>query len=197
MIKNIILASSSPRRIEMLRKNDIEPIIIPPNVDESLPTRITMEQAVLYLALKKALSVEKNWFSKTNDKIMADIPIIIAADTIVYKNGIIGKPEDFDDAVHILKTLRNTSHIVCTGVAIIYAGTDTRRIFYENTEVYFNDYSDEAIYEYINTGEPWDKAGGYAIQGLWGKHISHIKGDFDNVVGFPWTRIQQELKNLK
>lgn len=187
----IILASSSPRRIEMLRKNCIEPTIIPPDVNEIIPEKMTMEQAVMYLAIKKALNVEKKWL-KISTEFSVD-QVIIAADTVVYKNMIIGKPADYEEAVHILRLLRNTSHFVATGVAIIKPGTFIRKVFCETTEVFFHDYSDEEIIKYVNTDEPYDKAGGYAIQGGWGKHISHILGDYDNVVGFPWTRIKQEL----
>lgn len=187
----IILASSSPRRIEMLKKNGLDPIIRPPDVEETLPFEISMEQAVMYLALKKALSVEKEWLKENSHDLCH--PPIIAADTVVYKNGIIGKPVDAEDATQILQLLRDTNHSVATGVAILYPGTNDRKIFCDVTEVFFNDYSDEAIREYISTEEPWDKAGGYAIQGSWGKYVSHIIGDYDNVMGFPWSRIRKYL----
>lgn len=188
--QTIILASSSPRRIEMMKKNNIDPIIMSPQVEETVPAGMTMEQAVMYLALKKALYTEKAWLEHGNS---AEAPLILAADTVVYKDGIIGKPENFGDALNILQRLRNTDHFVATGVAAVYAGTTKRKVFCEVTQVFFTDYSDQEIVDYINTDEPWDKAGAYAIQGTWGKYISHYIGDYDNVIGFPWTRITKEI----
>lgn len=193
MNNNIILASSSPRRIEMLKKNGIEPIIIPSSVDEYLPLRLSMEQVVMYLALKKALNVEKLLLHKKSD-ILTKPSVIIAADTIVYKDDIIGKPVDETDAENILKLLRNTNHYVATGVALIRPGDIKRSVIYDVTKVFFLDYSDDEIKKYISTEEPWDKAGSYAIQGAWGKHVSHIIGNYDNVIGFPWGKIKSELK---
>jgi septum formation protein len=189
--KQIILASSSPRRIKMLKENGINPMIISPDIDENLPEGLDLRQSVMFLALKKALYVE-NLFLETNDL----NNIIIAADTIVYCDKIIGKPETKEEAFEILSFLRNKSHWVATGVAILRAGSNVRKAFYELTEVFFKDYKDEDIIEYINTSEPYDKAGGYAIQGSWGKYIDRIIGGLDNVIGFPWSRIEQEMKKI-
>lgn len=189
----IVLASSSPRRIEMLKNVGIEPIIRPSDAEETLPFALSMEQAVMYLALKKALHVEKQWLKEASAQPLASV--IIAADTIVYKEGLIGKPEDQTEAENTLKLLRNTSHFVATGVALIGPGAPKRSVFCDITEVFFKDYSDEEIQNYIATDEPWDKAGGYAIQGTWGRNISHINGNYDNVIGFPWERIKAELKS--
>lgn len=198
--QSIILASSSPRRIEMMKKKNIDPIIMSPQVDETIPAGMTMEQAVMYLALKKALYTEKAWLkdkqsNNSKKECSAEAPLILAADTVVYKNGIIGKPENYEDALNILQRLRNTDHFVATGVAAVYAGSAKRKIFCEVTRVFFTNYSDQEIFDYINTDEPWDKAGAYAIQGTWGKYISHYIGDYDNVIGFPWTRISTEITN--
>jgi septum formation protein len=175
----------------MLKNNGISPIIIPSSVDENLPFDLDMQQAVMYLALKKALNVEKIWLS--DNKEQKEGFVIIAADTIVYKNGIIGKPADWEDAERTLKLLRNDKHSVATGVALVSPGRDKRSVFCEVTEVFFKNYSDDDITVYLNTKEPWDKAGSYAIQGAWGIHIDRIEGDYDNVIGFPWTRIRAEL----
>lgn len=192
MESRIILASSSPRRIEIMKQNGIEPIIIPSSADESLPYALSMEQTVMYLALKKALQVEKIWLNETADP---ELPtVIIAADTIVYKDGVIGKPVDEDDASAILQRLKNTNHFVATGVALIRPGAHKRSVIHDITEVFFHDYSDDEINQYLKTEEPWDKAGSYAIQGNWGRHVSHIIGDYDNVIGFPWMKVQAELK---
>jgi len=186
----IILASSSPRRIEILQKNGIEPIVIAPQVTENLPETISKEQAVLFLALKKALSVES---ALMNDGSYSD-HLLIAADTIVYKDYIIGKPTDKEDAYKILMHLRKSSHYVVTGVAILKPHTAVRNVFYDVSEVFFKDYTEEALLTYITTEEPFDKAGGYAIQGTFGKYVDHIDGDIDNVIGLPWYKIQPLLK---
>jgi septum formation protein len=192
MESRIILASSSPRRIEMMRNNGIEPVIMPSSADERLPFAMSMEQAVMFLALKKALNVEKLWLKETSD---SRIPsVVIAADTIVYKNGIIGKPADEADALNTLRLLRNTRHFVATGVALVAPASSKRSVICDVTEVFFSDYSDRDIHEYLNTDEPWDKAGSYAIQGIWGKYVDHITGNYDNVIGFPWEKIKSELQ---
>lgn len=186
MTKDIILASSSPRRIEILRKNNIDARVIHPVVDEDLPEEISKEQAVMYLALKKALAVEK----------LCGEGIIIAADTIVYKDRIIGKPKSEGDAFSILSALNNSQHFVVTGVAIVERGTCKRKVFYEISKVYFKDYTNDHITSYISSGEAWGKAGGYAIQGEGRHFVDYIEGDYDNVVGFPWTRIKKELSEF-
>ena len=192
MKSQIILASSSPRRIEMLKNNNIEPVIIPPTgANETLPIKMNMEQSVMYLALKKARYSERKYLMEYDT---ASFPVVlIAADTIVYKNGIIGKPANKSEAEATLKLLRNTSHYVATGVAMLQPGETKRFLFYDVTEVVFEDYSDEDIQNYLKTDEPWDKAGSYAIQGAWGKHVRHVIGNYDNVIGFPWENIKKAL----
>lgn len=215
----LILASSSPRREEILQNHGVKPEIFPPKVNEDLPDYLSLEQSVMYLALKKALHVEKEYLSdqnkslKNNNDISQDdstqehlletksnrykkneeTPLILAADTVVYHNSIIGKPKDEKEAFNLLKSLRNTKHLVATGVALLQPGTTERYVFSDVTEVYFNDYSDDEILEYISTDEPYDKAGGYAIQGAWGKHVHHIEGDLNNVIGLPWYKVQSLL----
>lgn len=187
MQKKIILASSSPRRIDMMKKHGFDPIIKPADIDETLPADIGMRDAVMFLALKKALSVEP---------IAENGSIIIAADTVVYKDGIMGKPKNRQDAFAMLSKLRNTSHFVTTGVALIAAGKNDKKVFCDVTEVFCKNYSDDEIQAYLDTDEPYDKAGAYAIQGIFGKHIDHYEGSFDNVVGFPWALIEKELQNF-
>ena len=192
MKSQIILASSSPRRIDMLKSNNIEPVIIPPTgANETIPIKMNMEQSVMYLALKKARYSERTYLMEYDT---TSFPVVlIAADTIVYKNGIIGKPTGKSDAEATLKLLRNTGHYVATGVAMLQPGETKRFLFYDVTEVVFEDYSDEDIENYLRTDEPWDKAGSYAIQGAWGKHVRHIIGNYDNVIGFPWENIKKAL----
>jgi Nucleotide-binding protein implicated in inhibition of septum formation len=174
-----------------MKSNGIEPLIIPSPADETVPFQLSMEQTVLFLAMKKALNVEKIWLK---EHAIQELPtIIIAADTIVYKGGPIGKPTDSSDIFNTLRLLRNTNHSVATGVALLSPGRPKRTMLCDVTEVFFDHYSDDEIKSYIETSEPWDKAGSYAIQGIWGNHVSHISGNYDNVIGFPWKKIKSEL----
>lgn len=188
----IILGSSSPRRIEMMKKHGLDPIIIKPECEEDLPDGIGMEEAVMLLSLRKALWIER----LLDGSFLEKSPFIIAADTVVYKDKIIGKPRDRNDAFDILSRLRADSHYVATGVTILRAGCTVRTTFCEVSRVFFKDYTDDELNAYLDTDEAYDKAGGYAIQGAFGKYIDRIEGDYDNIVGFPWTRIEQEFDNL-
>ncbi len=188
MSRQIILASSSPRRIDMMKHHGYNPEIRPSHIDEALPEGIGMKDAVMFLALKKALDVESRCrFPEDQGK------LIIAADTVVYKDGILGKPVDRDDAFAMLTRIKNTSHEVATGVAIIEAGCQNKIVFCDITKVFCKDYTDEELNAYLDTDEPYDKAGAYAIQGIFSKHIDHYEGSFDTVVGFPWDLIENKL----
>lgn len=184
MMNQIILASGSPRRKNMLKNEGIPVNIVIPEVEEFFPENLSKEEVAMYLALKKALAVESQ----------CEKGIIIAADTIVYKDEIIGKPRDYKEAVYILNKLRGTEHQVVTGVAILKKETSERRIFFETTKVYFKNYDDDTIEKYIQTGELWDKAGAYAIQGQGSQFIERIEGDYDNVVGLPLQKLKSEMK---
>ena len=189
--RTYILASGSPRRIEMMKKHGVLPIVHPAEIDENIPPEHGMCQTVMFLALKKAKAVEAEYPASEGKA-----PIIIAADTIVYKDEIMGKPEDRKDAFRMISSLRNDVHFVVTGCALVEAGMQNARVFAEITKVFVKDFSDEELYAYLDTDEPYDKAGAYAIQGIFSKHIDHIEGDYDNVVGFPWERIEKELTKL-
>ena len=208
--RQYILASGSPRRIEMMRAHGYEPVVCPADIEENMPLHSGMRETVMFLAFKKAKAVEAKYLAErglaaggppdggqvTSGQSGQGSPIIIAADTIVYKDEIIGKPHDKDDARRILTSLAGDTHYVATGCALLEAGCEHARVFVEVTKVFVNDVDPAAIEAYINTDEPYDKAGAYAIQGTFGKYIDHIEGDYDNVVGFPWTRIEKELEKL-
>ncbi|MBQ8590325.1 MAG: septum formation protein Maf [Firmicutes bacterium] len=185
----MILASGSPRRIEIMQRGGIDPVIIKPDVDETVSPELTPEQAVMYLALKKALWVEQQVEPSEGQW-------LVAADTIVCRETIMGKPQDEEDAWAMLRDLRGREHRVITGVAVIAPGTTKRKVFAETTKVFFKEYEDQVISDYIASGEVWDKAGAYAIQGGFRDQVDHIEGDYDNVVGFPWVRFTEELKKL-
>ncbi|MDD6042364.1 MAG: Maf family protein [Eubacteriaceae bacterium] len=187
MKKKIILASGSPRRIEMMKKNGYDPLVFPAQIDEVLPEGIGMRDAVMFLSLKKALWVE--------ERIQEDA-VIIAADTVVYKDGILGKPADREDAKRMLEAIKNTGHYVTTGVTIIDTVTGIKKVFCDVTEVFCKNYSQTELNAYLDSREPYDKAGAYAIQGIFRKYIDHYNGSFDNVVGFPWELIAPELEKM-
>lgn len=191
----IILASASPRRIEILNSHGISAEIMPAEVDETLPEGTEPRMACMHNALKKALYVESLVLEGTETD-RSQKTIIIAADTIVYNGRILGKPADDDDAFRMLDGLRGRQHQVMTGVAVVDAGRDDRRVFCEITSVSFDNYSDEDILSYIATGEPADKAGSYAIQGQWSSHVTDIEGDYLNVIGLPLERLKRELASL-
>ncbi len=187
--RKCILASGSPRRIEIMHANGINPLIMPAKIEENIPPVCGMCETVMFLALKKAKWVEEKYLNE-------QAAVILAADTIVYKDGIMGKPKDRQDAFRMLSSLRNDVHYVVTGVALVEAGCQNARVFAEVTKVFVKNFTDEQLNAYLDTDEPYDKAGGYAIQGLFGEYIDHIEGSYDNVVGFPWERIAKELDRL-
>lgn len=193
--KTYILASGSPRRIEIMRNHGIEPVIHPASIEENIPPEKGMCQTVMFLALKKAKAVEAEILGKDGFR-EGDAPIIIAGDTIVYKDEIMGKPENREDAYRMLAKLKNDYHYVVTGCALVEAGMQNAKVFAEITKVFVKDLTEAELNAYLDTDEPYDKAGAYAIQGIFSKHIDHIEGDYDNVVGFPWSRIEKELELL-
>ena len=193
---NIVLASGSPRRIEIMRAHGIEPLVMPADIEENIPKVHGMCETVMFLALKKAQDVAGSLSSFAD--CTEEGSIIVAADTIVYKDGeIMGKPADRADAFRMLDKLRNDFHYVVTGVALLSYGRQLTRVFAEITKVYFEDYQDSELEAYLDTDEAYDKAGAYAIQGYFAKHIDHIEGSYDNVIGFPWDRIEKEILKME
>ena len=193
---NIVLASGSPRRIEIMRAHGIEPLVMPADIEENIPKVHGMCETVMFLALKKAQDVAGRLSSLAD--CTEEGSIIVAADTIVYKDGeIMGKPADRADAFRMLDKLRNDFHYVVTGVALLSYGRQLTRVFAEVTKVYFEDYQDSELEAYLDTDEAYDKAGAYAIQGYFAKHIDHIDGSYDNVIGFPWDRIEKEILKME
>lgn len=190
MTRNIILASKSPRRIRMMREWGYDPIVIPSQAEETLPAFLRPASAVMYLSFLKAWDV-------ASAKLDAyDEVTVIGSDTVVVADdAIIGKPSGPSEAFEILSRLRDDVHHVLTGVCIISKkdGHISKRCLYESTAVWFKDYTDEELLAYVNTDEPYDKAGGYAIQETFSKYVDHIEGSFNNVVGFPIERITEYL----
>ena len=190
----IILASASPRRLEIMNNHGIDPIVMPSDCDETLTSDPSMTEAVENLSYRKAVACYE---SIKADSVMADKykgHLIIGADTIVYKDKILGKPLDADDARSMLESYRGTYHYVVTGITLIDYDSGVTDTLSDITKVWCINYSDDEIEDYISGEEPYDKAGAYAIQGYFGRYIDHIEGEYENVVGFPFYRIADKLK---
>lgn len=189
----IILASGSPRRKELLTQGGIPFIVMKSDCDEDSD----IEEPAAFveeLSLRKA----ENVYEKTGDS-YGENYIILAADTIVsYEGEILGKPEDEREALDMLGLLSDRTHQVYTGVTLlqIYNGKKKAVTFSERTDVTFYPMTRIEMLNYIATKDPLDKAGSYGIQGPCAIHIKEIKGDYNNVVGLPLSRVYQELKKL-
>jgi len=189
----IVLASESPRRKEILTQMGIPFEAIASNVEEVVEEKepSAMVQA---LATIKTKDIEEKLVKSGKD--FADT-IIIGADTMVfYKDRALGKPKDMDDAISMLQMLSNKEHEVYTGVSIRihHSQKPLETIsFAVCTKVKVQALTTEQIRNYVETGEPMDKAGAYAIQGKFGIYIKEIQGDYYNIVGFPIARIYETL----
>ncbi len=185
----IILASGSPRRRELLEQIGLEFAVVPSNAAEDVLPEETPEQLVQRLSLAKAQEVAMR----------ADVTgrWYIGSDTIVLCNDLIlGKPRDNDHARQMLQQLSGREHQVLSGIAIIDRQTGRQHVEAVATRVRFRDLTDEEIARYIATGEPADKAGAYAIQGLGVCFVAGIEGSYSNVVGLPLCRLTLALKDF-
>lgn len=184
----VILASGSPRRKELLELIGVDFKIITSNKEEVI-TSTNPEQVVKELSLMKAEDVAES---------ITGPAIILGADTVVAHGGrILGKPKDAEDAVTMIRSFAGDDHFVYTGVCIIRKEADgsVKKIsFAEGTRVTVYPMTEEEIKRYVASGEPMDKAGAYAIQGLFAPYIKGIEGDYYNIVGFPIAAIYQKLK---
>lgn len=180
---DVILASASPRRRELLALIFGDFRVLPSEFEESLvPSELAPADHVVYSASAKARDVAAR----------AADSLVIGADTIVVVDGeILGKPADEADAARMLRALSGRTHEVYTGITVILG--DTERTGVERTEVAFRELSDETISRYIASGEPMDKAGAYAIQGKGAVLIKCISGCYPNVVGLPLYRLSALL----
>ncbi len=190
--KKIILASASPRRYELLTQLGLTFDVEPAQSEEKAQDDIPPEEIVKRLAYAKADEIRK----RHNAADPSDDPmLIIGADTIVVKDGcILGKPTDEKNAFSMLQSLSGTTHQVYTGVALISSEWEVQ--FSEKTDVTFYPMTEEEIEAYIGTGEPMDKAGAYGIQGIGGRFVKEIRGDYNNVVGLPIARLYHVLKEI-
>ncbi len=199
----LVLASASPRRQDLLQSAGISFVIQPADVDESPLANESARECAERLAREKALAV---WKERPND-------LILGADTVVVVDQtMLAKPADADDAARMLRMLSGRVHQVITGVCLVAArdgrrarntGKGTKpeiqdaeaRTDSETTLVTMSSMSDQEIRDYVATGEPMDKAGAYAIQGIASRWIPRIEGDYSNVVGLPVALVYRMLRD--
>lgn len=183
----LILASASPRRRELLGRLGLPFIIVPSDVDETTGSGLTPDAVAGTLALIKAHTVAAGHPGQ----------VVIGADTVVafddLQPTILGKPRDDAEATWMLRALRGRWHRVSTGIAVIRAGREWHDVV--TAEVRMGDYSDEEIVGYVASGEPHDKAGAYAIQGLGGRLVAEVRGPELTVVGLPLRRLAELLQD--
>ena len=180
---NVILASASPRRKELLKMLYADFKVCPTDTEENVPDELDVYEVAEFLSVKKAKSIK------------ATNTLVIACDTVVISDEkILGKPESCEDAVKTLSTLSGKTHDVVTGVCLSY--NNKTLSFSQKTAVEFYDLSSNEISAYVMTGEPMDKAGAYGIQGLGGLFVKKIDGDFFNVVGLPIARLRREINKF-
>jgi len=193
-LKKFYLASQSPRRKQLLSEivRDFEII---PAVSEEKITDTDPAKVVESLSFQKSEEI----FHKILTNESADI-VVIGADTVVsYKQNILGKPKDKDSARDMIKMISANVHQVFTGVTVMYQknGQQGSVTFNSKTDVEVYSMTDKEIEDYISTDEPYDKAGGYGIQGLFGVYVKGIIGDYNNVVGLPVSKLYHVLKDLE
>ena len=186
-MESLILASGSPRRKELMQLLPWSFEIKTEEVEEVILETLSPEENVMSLAYQKAHAVAKEYPHQ----------IVIGADTVVCLKGqIMGKPRDEKHAKAILEQLSGQEHQVYTGVAILREHDSVSETFYIETKVKMQRLSEEEIKAYLSTGEPFDKAGAYGIQGYGARYIEKIEGDYYSVMGLPVHALYEKLKTL-
>ena len=182
----IVLASASPRRKELLSQVGYDFDIVVAKGEEVVTSDIP-HQVVMELSAQKAKEVAANVPENT---------LVIGADTVVaLGNKILGKPKNYEEAFDMISSFKNGSHSVFTGVTLVC--NSVVKSFYVETIVHVYDMTKEEIDEYISSGDCYDKAGGYGIQGYFSRYVKGIEGDYFNVVGLPVSRLVQEIKRME
>ncbi len=194
---DIILGSGSPRRLELLRAAGIEPRVLAPDIDESVLHGEIAQEYVRRLAATKLDAVMRSAGA------VGVGTIVIAADTTVeIDEAILGKPDDNDQAVAMLRSLSGREHRVHTGLAVAVAGPGCRGVEWQGhvevvtSRVWFRTLTQSQIADYVATGEPSDKAGAYAIQGGGGLFVDRFDGSLDAIIGLPIERLQEICAGL-
>lgn len=186
-MSNIVLASGSPRRRELLQRIGVTDFLVRvPEVEESFPEGLTPPEVVAYISREKAEAAAK---------LCGPGDIVITADTMVFLDDKrLGKPRDEAHALEMLTALQGRKHTVCTGVSVCRGAkrlTET-----ESTDVFFRPAAEAELRRYIATGEPMDKAGAYGVQGRGALLVERLEGDFFNVMGLPVLRLARMLETF-
>ncbi|HHV28284.1 Maf family protein [Acetivibrio mesophilus] len=189
----IVLASASPRRSELLRQVGLDFEVVLSDIDESNKENLKADELVQHLAYHKALDVARKVANRDNGK---NRYLVIGADTVVVKDGILGKPKDRNDAIRMLKHLSASWHEVMTGISIIDTADFESVKSLEVTRVKMKELSDDTILAYVDSKEPMDKAGAYGIQEKGALLVERIEGCYFNVVGLPLARLSDLLKDF-
>lgn len=191
-MKKLILASQSPRRAELLKNAGFLFSILPTYVSEIPDENLSLDQQILKIAEDKAKAAIATMTDQGLDA------VVLSADTMVcIGNKPIGKPNDAADAKNTLRLLSGNFHVVKTAIVLIDLRSQHQVSHIETTQVKFKTLTDAEIMDYIATGEPMDKAGSYAIQGIGKKFVESITGDYENVVGLPIKKVQKILEENK
>ncbi len=193
--RTLILASASPRRRELLGQMGLEFLVVPSGADENV-AETDPEKKVELLAERKAEEV----FERLRRERPEISPVVIGSDTLVAIDGeILGKPADREEAIAMIALLQGKTHEVSTGVSIFWEqeGQPRRETFCSTTRVEVYPMTRADIEAYADTGEPYDKAGGYGIQGRFCVWVKGICGDYDTVVGLPAAALYQKLRKLE
>jgi septum formation protein len=188
----LILASASPRRRELLSLTGASFTVVPAAVDESLLPAEDPEHYVRRLAAEKGRVVLQRWSEEGSEQGQSEVPLVVAADTVVVLGKeVLGKPGSPDEARRMLLSLQGRSHEVMTGFSV--QSPSAVRVSVARTTVEFAPLSEAEIERYISTGEPFDKAGAYAIQGRGAVFVRQIHGSYTNVVGLPVVEVVEAL----
>jgi septum formation protein len=186
-MKRIVLASQSPRRKDILKQIGLKFEILPSEIKEEIDNKKTIIDNVKTIALNKAMDVA--------GKIQGEA-LVIGADTMVVQDEILGKPSNIQEAKQMLSKLSGKSHQVITGVAVVDTSDNKKSTNHQITDVTMRNYGIQEIDCYIASGECWDKAGSYAIQGLGALLVKEVYGDYFNVVGLPISLLDDLLREF-
>ncbi|MCW8408174.1 Maf family protein [Legionella sp. PATHC035] len=183
----LILASASPRRLQILQEHGLAAVVMPANIEEVLQKDEEAKIYVTRLAREKAQTILSQVEVGAAD-------FILAADTTVaYQNHILEKPRDPEDAYRMLRMLSGSSHEVYTGYALIFLPEQKWWVDCVTTRITFHSLTEQQIQNYVDSGDPFDKAGGYGIQNVYDTFVKEIKGSYYNVMGLP---IEEILKKI-
>jgi septum formation protein len=186
-VSPLILASGSPRRLELLTQAGVEFSVIVPGCDETPVVGESAREMVERLALMKASAIAE----------LHPDAYVLGADTTVYIGGVsLGKPESVEEAYQMLETIQGKAHEVWGGIAVVHRAKGIRESWSHMTRVTMAPMDRETIREYVASGEPMDKAGSYAIQGLGLRFVAHIEGSYSNVVGLNLTTVMDKFREL-